>query len=399
MKIAYITTGNIYTNSSANIRNIALVKGLEELGNNVHVLCFSNNKADDESFVNDLKDSNVYCIGKIEKKNLPNPSPKHRPDNIFARIKSYVRQRLLYFYRHFQIYDPYKHKITEIDKNVFDWNDFDVCISSSDPKSSHLLVYNAKKRGYKFKWIQYWGDPMTLDLTNKSWVAPLLNKEEEKLFSCADYIVLTNQAAKVFLENKYSYYSSKFISIPTSFFYNNKLLPTTKNKLDHIVVGYYGGCRSLMRNIVPLTEAINNNGQYQLIVAGGNDIGLKTNEKITVYDRISPSEMFKLIEKTDILVVLENRPKNANEPCKQVPGKMYHYALLGKPVLVICETDSLRKEFGRFDVYYFCQNDEKEILKAIETISNDLTHRVFKPVEEFLPSNVASILINKINKM
>jgi hypothetical protein len=154
-----------------------------------------------------------------------------------------------------------------------------------------------------------------------------------------------------------------------------------------------------MRNIIPLMNAINNSEQYNLIVAGGNDIGLKTDEKITVYDRLSSSELFKLIEKTDILVVLENLPKNGTEPCKQVPGKMYHYALLSKPVLVICETDSLRKEFGRFDVYYFCQNDEKEILKAIETISNDLTRREFNPVEEFLPRNVASILINKINEM
>lgn len=396
MNIAYITTGNIYMNSSANIRNIALIKGLEELGHTIKVVSFENGKIRDAGFQKDLESIDVYFIGKREsvpsyqKQNISKQSKK---DIIISAIKGKINK----LYRHVQIYDPYKHKISEIDASIFNWDDFDICITSSDPKSSHLLALNAKKEGHRFKWVQYWGDPMTLDLTIDSWVRPLICKAEHRLFNAADKIVFTNRASKEVMEKKYPQFVSKFMSIPTSLYLNTIENKKKEINVDSVKLGYYGGCSSINRNVRPLISAVRSNSAYHLILAGGNDLGLKNDDSLMVYGRISSQEVSLLTDDTDILIVLENLPKNENEPCRQTPGKMYHYALMRKPILVICETDSMRCEFEKYDNYYFCKNNQNDIEQTIKAIISDIGKREYHPVKDFMPSTVANQLLSKMS--
>jgi hypothetical protein len=396
MKIAYITTGNIFINSSANIRNIALIKGLEKIGNEVQIVCFENNKKRDAGFCEILKDSNVYCVGENSetsttpiKANLNQVKSKKWKEKLTSRLKT--------LYRHIQVYDPYKHKLTEIDESVFRWDDYDICISSSDPKSSHLIVYKAKKAGHHFKWLQYWGDPMTLDLTIKTWVGSVIKREEKKLLTSADIVVFTNNLSKDEMKRRYPLLSNKFVSIPTSFFTLGSSGSLNHNK-DYVSLGYFGGYAKINRNILPLMNVIKRRPDLRLIVAGGSDLDLSSNGSLTILDRLDTQTVHDLENSTDILVVLENLPKgnNPNEPCRQIPGKMYHYALLGKPILVVCETSAIKREFEKYDVYYFCMNNEQEIGEAINIILNDLSDRTYRPVSDFLPEGVATTLMSYI---
>lgn len=398
MKIVYLISGNIYMNSSANIRNIALIKGLEKSGNIVEVYYIDNNKKKDNGFEQALSDSNVHALYPynvdITKKSELRVEKKNQ---ISKMLKAYLNK----IYKHIQIYDPYRYKAEKYDDSQIEWRNFDVCITSSDPKSSHLMGYKAKRVNPNIVWVQYWGDPMTLDLTFKSWVKFLIKKEELRLYNSADKIVFTNQAATEEMIKKYPQFCNKFMDIPSSIYEVNKPRKKEVFNKNRVELGYFGGCSKINRNIVPLVNAIKENSRYCLTIAGGNDLGLSSFERLDVYDRVNSDKIIELTNKVDILVVLENLPKNNDikSPCKQVPGKMYHYALMGYPILVVCETATLRELFRKYDNYYFCENNEKSISFTIKKICDDITAgKVFDPIENFMPDKVACQLIKAIRE-
>ena len=131
MKIAYITTGNLYMNTSANIRNLALIKGLEQLGHEVRVVCFENRKPIDPEFVECLKDTDIHCIGKVETSNSEGSG--QAGVSLKGKIISKIKKVIHPLYKKVQVYDPYKHNISEIDSKILNWNEYDIVISSSDP--------------------------------------------------------------------------------------------------------------------------------------------------------------------------------------------------------------------------------------------------------------------------
>ena len=56
---------------------------------------------------------------------------------------------------------PKRANVKGVSKLVIDYNNYDIIISASDPKSSHLIVDRILKENmlYDTKWIQYLGRP------------------------------------------------------------------------------------------------------------------------------------------------------------------------------------------------------------------------------------------------
>ena len=395
MNIVYLISGNIYVNSSANIRNIAIIKGLEQNGHNVEVFSIDDNKRRDECFIEVLQNSKVHLLYSHSKTNV-NDIKHNNQLRIF--LKKYANK----LYKHIQVYDPYKLKAIHYNDKYINWKKYELCITSSDPKSSHLMGYKAKIANPSIIWVQYWGDPMTLDLTFNSWVRPLIKREELKLFRDADLVLFTNSFTTQTMKEKYPQFKNRFADIPTSFYMTDYDFTKKSFNKDIIHIGYYGGCSRINRNILPLLNVVKNNKKYSITLAGGNDYGLVSKDNITIYDRVCSDTIHRLIEKTDVLVVLENLPKNrnVNSPCRQVPGKMYHYSVTGCPILVICETESLRHLFDRYNNYYFCNNNEKSILKTLDQICKDINKGYSYDVrDEFLPGEEAKKLMYCVESM
>ena len=136
---------------------------------------------------------------------------------------------------------------------------FDIIISSSDPKSSHLiaesLIYN--NPGIAKKWIQYWGDPFASDINKKSYLPDfLIKKEEERIISKSDMVIYVSPFTLEKQKELYPKYASKMVFFPIPYL---KKIEYPKTNNVNLVLGYYGDYRKKDRNILPLYEAIKEN--------------------------------------------------------------------------------------------------------------------------------------------
>ena len=109
-----------------------------------------------------------------------------------------------------------------------------------------------------------------------------------------------------------------------------------------------------------------------------------------VSGRVTLDILSKVQEKTDVLVHLSNLQGG------QIPGKIYHYSATTKPILFILdgtkeEKQALVEYFGKFDRYYFCENETEAILEAMRKICSE--KKAFRIVEHFKPKNVIQMII------
>ena len=115
MKILYITATPLEYNSSANMRNIALIKGLEELGNEVSTL--SSDFCEDSIYIESieskvkLKDRYWIKLGQLQS-NITNKV------NSKNKFKKKVKEKLYKIYTKFSIYYPRKTLTSKIKKGL-----------------------------------------------------------------------------------------------------------------------------------------------------------------------------------------------------------------------------------------------------------------------------------------
>ncbi|WP_230137694.1 hypothetical protein, partial [Peribacillus frigoritolerans] len=170
MKILFITSSPLEYSSSANLRNIALIKGFSELGHEVSTLTAKPEESSsyyDSSLINFNLDKRYFI--NISQAHSHFTSKTEDLSSLKNKFKREVKKNFYQLYTSFSIYDPRKNLVSNVNK-VKIKDTFDLIISSSDPKSSHLLAEKLieLKPGITKKWIQYWGDPFTNDINKKS---------------------------------------------------------------------------------------------------------------------------------------------------------------------------------------------------------------------------------------
>ena len=99
----------------------------------------------------------------------------------------------------FQVYDSLKGITRCIEETEIQDDSYDLVISSSDPKSSHLFVYELyqRKRLKKTPWVQIWGDPFAADITNTSLIYRWKAKREEENVGAAEKRIFCLQGKDV----------------------------------------------------------------------------------------------------------------------------------------------------------------------------------------------------------
>lgn len=382
MKILFVVSRPIEINTSASIRNKAMIDGMVELGHEIDYLTTAPNKHHSNY------DKNL--TPNVEKKYYINLKGLKKITNLNQKFK-FLRKikKLVYnFMERKNVYDNLKSIVNHINNLEINLNDYDLVISSSDPKSSHLFVETYfEKYGKKTKWYQIWGDPFLADITQKSNKKKdiLIKEEESKILKKADKVFYVSQPTVLKQKALYPEYSFKFNHIPIPFereiIYKNKI----KENISFLYTGDYN---SNVRNIDPLIEAIKETN-HRLIICGDSDLQYQSCENIKFYSRQEYDVVKKFESESDVLIHLSNLKGT------QIPGKIYQYSGTNRPILFILdgEKDQIYNNF--LDVknrYIFCDNTKEDIKLKFE--NDELFRKQYSSVSEFEKKKVVSKLLD-----
>lgn len=380
-RVLFVTSDPLEYNTSANIRNWGLVEGL--LANGVAVYTLSAYPSDQTLFNGVVDNSSFvkrYWIGGEPTSQVQSKGPKEIKVSPFM-----LRLKKLGFdiFNYVSVYDRRKYLRKRIDASIIEEN-FDFIISSSDPKSAHLFVIELFKQRSSIggKWIQYWGDPFTNDISYKRLFGNyFVKREERRLLKVADKVVYVSPFTVDAQVEKYPSFKSKIVFLPIPYrISNNK----TSSSYEKGLVGYFGDYSSMYRDILPFYNAIKQMGIKANII-GNSDLSLSPTESINVTGRMPVQDLETITDKTHIFVCI------CNLHGTQIPGKVYHYVNSGKPILIILDGDrkkELKEYFDSFKRFYFCDNTQESIVACLQKIVSE--ERVFQVPDLLNPQTIAN---------
>lgn len=361
---------------SSNLRMTALVRGFLELGHSVDYVVMpmkpSFTGGNDTSAI---EKANIIRLGSGEKKERL----ENRKQNMIWKIlKGMIKKVFIYDYSYFSL-----RKLT---RDILPEQEYDVIISSSDPKTSHLAAERFLRSGLKCrKWIQYWGDPLASDITNR-YLYPefVLRRIEKNILKRADEVFYVSPVTLELQKNRYAGLSDRMKYLPVPYI-REKLLEPTGNKV--FTIGYFGAYYSHIRNIIPFYQACRSLKENVVLnIVGDSDLNLEETEHIHIFQRGKIDEFER---KTDLFVCILNLRGG------QIPGKIYHYAAANRPVLVIKDgeyADRIHHVFDRYGRYCFTGNHEAEIRDSILELMNDRS--AYVPCAAFQPAAVAKRMLD-----
>lgn len=385
MNILFITSFSLKMNTSATIQNLIIINGLKQLGYNIDVITSKLNK-EHVAYDDTLSLENINNYLELELPNALEIFQSSKKQNIvITKIKRILRR----VYSEFEMYDGYKYLLNQIDTLNLSKCCYDFIISTSDPKSSHLLAEKIIEKFslHQAKWIQYWGDPMYLDITRKrKFLDFRVKNAESKILKKADKIIYATPFTLKEQKEIYQKYAFKMDYIVQGYWYGYLNVKNIRN--EKFTIGYFGNYSESIRNIIPLYKAVNKLNSIKLYI-GGSGRKLNSTKNIEILGFLKHQDIKNYEQKCDVLVCILNNKGT------QIPGKIYYYTSFNKPILIILdgeikgEMKNFLKKFNRFD---FCENNETEIRMKLE----DLTKTNTTPIipNELHPINIARGIIS-----
>ncbi len=381
MRILYLSTHCNRKGSSAAIRNSALIGGLMELGHSVDVVTLKNNDYLVSPFLRETKCSNLIevetkVMNFLGKGSHGNDSGKK---SFISRIKKEIRD-IVFFP------DVFKEWGRSLDYSKF--GGYDIVISSSDSKSSHLPAERIKKEYPKIRWIQIWGDPWCLDM-HLGFIPSLMAKRKEKLLmSEGDKIVFVSDITCQAMKKRYNAYANKFYYVPRSFY---KVIKKSSELNDGVIRVLYPGALSKGRDIGPFLKQVDdynsiNSGRITISFYGGYDSEthslLNKYDFVDTHDSVDFDVILGLFASFDALLFISN-----GKGSTQIPGKLYDF--MGTELPIICILSESEKQLGELlQQYQKCL-----IFNNVNQIVNKIKQNVFPPVLSFSPEITASKII------
>lgn len=270
-----------------------------------------------------------------------------------------------------------------IDKN------FDIIISSSDPKSSHLMAKQVMKCNPNIakKWIQYWGDPFYDDINDSRKILKIfVKKEEKRLLKLCDKVVYVSPLTLKKQQKLFPQYSKKMFFLPIP--YNEEII-YKKQKSEILKIGYFGNYFEKNRNIIPLYNSVNNKKKMKLLICGETNLNLKETSNVVIKNREKLEKIREYESEVDVLVCV------CNKFGTQIPGKIYHYSATNKPILVILDgqyKEEIKKYLEKFKRFILCYNDKESIEMALNKID---INKLIIPCKKLSAYVIAKEFINE----
>ena len=364
MNILLITLYSLERNTSVAISNIGITNGLLALGHNVTWVMPSWERRETV-----FDDSRVRII------RVPGHDRKRDVGFILNRVRS-----------HFDMLDftrPYLHQLRNVQiPDEF----FDIVISTSDPKTSHLFTKRLLRHVNYGKWIQHWGDPLLGDITRKFWWPTWCIKHyERRILRKADKIVYVTPFTCDAQRKEYPDLAHLFSFIP---------LPADMCATDTITdpnllrVAYLGDYNPSFRNLRPLYDACASLNDVHLTIAGhGPDYPSVNNIKIL--PRIPQDQALSIENNADVIFCV------CNKRGTQIPGKVFYKASSDKHILIAVEDelhDKMCQYFKSYDRFIICDNNPESIADTLESIRRR-AHSYVTP-ERLLPVNIVREILS-----
>lgn len=385
MKILFVTLRALEINSSVTISNIGLLKGMIELGCEVDLLMpyVTKNLIQYDPVKDVFGELNVLRIeGDVVYERLVTGKP-NKVKKMFVDI---LRKS---FYK-LSLHDNTIRLVNKADASMLNEKKYDLVISTSDPKASHMFVERMIKQGLKYAvWVQHWGDPLSIDITKKTiYPGSYIRFKERQIFSCADLIIYVSPLTKSVQRRVFPKYKDKMHFIPLPYDME-KVYGKPQN--DKFTIGYFGDYSSKTRNIMPLYNFCAQNANYNLVIAGSSDLSLPGKENITILPRIGQEQINKLEAKCDVLACV------CNKFGTQIPGKLYYYSAANRPILVILDGEykgEIKEYLSNYDRFDLCENDSKSINEKVLELSK--TIQIYTPCIDFSSTEIARKLLRLV---
>lgn len=363
MRALIIKFSPIEAITSSMFRTIALANGIVENGFDVDMLVLPMNKVQAEVDKVGLSEKiNVIRISDNEV--YRNIVKETRTKSVLSTLKILIKKFLRKCWHTFSIYDYTYLVAKNVSISLLPHKKYDLVISSSDPKSSHIAVKKLIKQGLEIeKWYQYWGDPLTIDITQTN-IYPkcILKRLERKIIEDATKIVYVSPFTLEEQKKMFPDLALKMIFLPVPYM-QKEIYPEIDNSIFRI--GYYGNYTSWARDIIPFYKACCSlDDSYETSIYGDGNVPISSIANVKVHSRGVVDEHKKI---ADLLVCI------CNSSGTQIPGKLYHLAGTNKAVLVILDGDNvkdLKNYIDSFDRFITCDNNEESIRQAIVDARN-----------------------------
>ncbi|WP_282154473.1 glycosyltransferase [Cytobacillus gottheilii] len=396
MNILYVTS-SFDKRGSASVRNVSLVNGLIENGANVDVLTqlwpdsmidkdlkknINNNV---EVYYDSLKVINMY-FSRIDKQ----VNQKKGNQKFATYIKNFIKY--IYFFP-----DIDKEWIKKYNKKL-DYSKYDLIISSSDTKTSHIVANEIYKNTSNARWFQIWGDPWVDDKGTRGMRKVLAYFYEKTLLKKADKVFYISLPTLKTLKLKYKKSASKMFHLNRSYLKEVKSNGKEREEFVFSYIGsiYYG------RNIMPLIEAINDYNikykkQIKLTIYGTYSEAI-VNESleykfVEFYGFVEYDKVVEVIADSDVLIFMSNMKDS-----HQIPGKLFDY--FGTDISILALVESIDNNVSKFiqqtNRCILFENNKRTI--DLDYVVNQILKNNQTVLTEYSKENVAKGLLDHFRK-
>ncbi len=389
MNILYVTNFYSYRDSSAAVRNNALVKGLLELGHNVDVQTV---RFPEDKTSPDLSFGNIFYTDVFNWSTRQSIGAKVASN----KLLSFLRDIYVSLRKYGEFPDKFHGWIKKINLNQISLSEYDLMISSSDGKTSHFVAERIKRQMPGIKWIQIWGDPWYDDL-NYSGISKLRIKvAEKKILQKADEIIYISEPTTELLQKRYPVLSTKIHFVPRSYMYEYSY-EVCDNEEMHII--YTGTIRSFYgRNISSLTDVIatyneTSKKKIYLDIYGSVDddiIKSLSTDYVVFHEGVDVKQLGDIYRGANALLYVSNKAGST-----QIPGKLYDY--LGTSSLVLCLMNDVNDRIAEYiktlgEKCIMIQNDVEHITESLPELVARMS-KDYQPIKGFSPIEIAKKII------
>ena len=380
MKVLFVTLFPLEDNTSVTISNYGLLMGLRELGHEVTILMPHYTSDDSRACEYDLSDFTIERIPGLSFAECRQAKP--------LTVLNRIRRK---WHKEFDFLD-FTAQMLSVAKDVrFKENYYDIVISTSDPKTSHVFVQKLIDNGLQYgRWIQHWGDPMNGDITRRNcYPDKIVQWYERRMIKDADTVVYVSPFTAEMQRKAYPDMANKLSFVPLPCIATEtKDEVTPSQKTLKLRLAYMGDYSSSIRNILPLYEACKIMPDVELTIAGISDLKLQSTDNIKVLPRVPHSQAIQIEEESDVSVTV------CNLRGTQIPGKLYYSAAMQKHLLVLVDGDdpeAIRNYLKQFNRYKVADNNVESIQLEIKALQHKLC--AYQCPEEFKPINVVKSIL------
>ena len=400
MKILFICASYSPRSASPAFRTTHISKALENLGKEIFVLTY------DEAFQTRL-DKYDDILKKNEVKNVQRinqPIPQGKSKNLFIKnlFYKYGLGSLLIPDPHIKNINKFFYKAKEIVIN----NKIDLVITFSFPHSFHLIGYKLNK-ALKIKWIADYGDiwyGAPHAEFNKNFIFKKIDFYlEKKILKNAFAVSLTTKPSIDFYKKHFSI--KNYLLTEMGHVEEKKKQIEISKANNKIVFLHAGRLYHPLRDPLKMVNFIEKNNSIlkaKLILVGEMDEYLKNKfnflrpKETELLSWMSTVELKGYFNKADVLVLFGNQSE------LQVPGKLYEYLNLRKPILYLhmdLNNDPVLELTKKFNYVFPVSNNklDEELISVIDKINIMLEQNITSNYnEEFTWNSIVNRMLLQI---